>query len=243
MHEHKLPKTPAYSKEAPWFEHWWGFLIPPDSCTQLLLVFFTPVQSLPFPQWQTSASLSAARSSCRVANPVCWSWKMNIKKCILAWKADSGATTTNLAWFWSESMSVWSCVLGWKLKKFKDSWNNSEVGCKSALICLLIQAQLENCTVSIVISTLSITLLQLKTVLFFYMRWGVRCMPIIIHPHPVVSLVLCMNSPCVTSGKPVFFSHLLNAELLSTVASYEVKHNSLLSLILTEKVNFQNKLQ
>lgn len=134
MHEHKLPKTPAYSKEAPWFEHWWGFFIPPDSCTQLLLVFFTPVQSLPFPQWQTSASLSAARSSCRVANPVCWSWKMNIKKCILAWKADSGATTTNLAWFWSESMSVWSCVLGWKLKKFKDSWNNSEVGCKSAFI-------------------------------------------------------------------------------------------------------------
>lgn len=44
-----------------------------------LLVSLTPAQSLPSPRWQTSASPSVARSSCRGVSPVCWSWESKIQ--------------------------------------------------------------------------------------------------------------------------------------------------------------------
>lgn len=66
------PLPLSKSEEAPWFEHWWSFFLQtPAPAVERLPVLLTPVRSLLSPRWRTSASPSAARSSCTAAGPVC----------------------------------------------------------------------------------------------------------------------------------------------------------------------------
>lgn len=51
----------------------WNGIWPLHPIVQLCYRCATPARSLPSPRWRTSASPSAARSSCKVAGPVGWS--------------------------------------------------------------------------------------------------------------------------------------------------------------------------
>lgn len=70
MHEQKHMKNALFLKGLPDSNtgDFYSFL---HQLFKLLVVSFIPVRSLLSPRWQTSASPSVARSSCRVASPVC----------------------------------------------------------------------------------------------------------------------------------------------------------------------------